>query len=431
MAKLQVAVVGSGPAGCYVVEGLGRRGSGRVQIDVFERLPTPFGLVRGGVAPDHQGTKAIVRVFARALTADGVRLFGNVEIGRDLSLATLRRAYDAVVLATGAPEDRRLGIPGENLAGVVGSAAFVGWYNRHPDRAGLALSLSRLRSAVIIGNGNVAIDVARVLAGAGAEMERSDLDPEVEAAISSAPLTRILIAGRRGAGDVRFTPAEVAGLGRLRRAAPVVDAADIAAAGIAENPSLAVLRQFADQHREPRPVAIAFGFGLTPVRMVDDGSGRVGAVRFLRCRPRTHPAAGGSGEVEQAAELVVTCIGYRAVACGELAPGDGWFANDRGRIAEGLYVAGWAGRAPSGTIPTNRTEGHAIAARILAEVAPGAGLGRDAVLAAVDRRRVIDFDGWKRIDAAETARAPADRVRRKFARIDEMLAAAEDGLQEG
>jgi ferredoxin--NADP+ reductase len=428
MTRLQVAVVGSGPAGCYVVERLGRAGKGRVRVDVFDRLPTPFGLVRGGVAPDHQGTKAIVRVFARALAAEEVRFFGNVEIGRDLPLAALRQAYDAVVLAVGAPADRRLGIPGENLAGVVGSAAFVGWYNGQPDHADLAVPFSRVRRAVIIGNGNVAIDVVRVLAGAGVEMDRSDLDPEVEEVIASAPLERIMIAGRRGAGDVRFSPIELGELARLRRAAPTVDAADIVAAGGSDNPAVSVLRAFAAEPPEPRPVIIAFGFGLTPTRFVDDGSGRVGAVRFLHRRPQTLRSGDGGDEVEIAAELVVTCIGYRAVGCGELVPCGGSFANDRGRIADGLYVAGWAGRGPSGTIPTNRMEGHALADRILAEVVPAGRPGGEAVLGALDGRKVIDFDGWKRIDAAETARATAGRVRRKFVRVADMLAAAAGDL---
>ena len=424
MPTLKIAIVGSGPSGCYVAERLVRQGKDAVEVDVFDRLPTPFGLIRGGVAPDHQGTKGVARVFSRALDRDEVRFFGHVEIGRDLRLADLRTMYDAVVIATGAPKDRRLGIPGEDLEGVYGSSAFVGWYNGHPDHAGLDVALDRARSAVIIGNGNVAIDVARVLARAGAEMDKSDIDPKVEAAMAAAPLRHIMIAGRRGPAEVKFTPAELAELGRLHRARPVVDADEIAAVGDCENPSFAVLRDFAEQPPGEAPVTIELGFRLHPEAFVDDGEGRVGAVRFRRTRRQGAGFVDSGETIDIPAQLVVTCIGYETVGCDGLAPTGGAFANDDGRIEDGLYVVGWAKRGPSGTIPTNRPEGHALADRILAEVTPADKPGRTAVSDALDGVAVVDIDGWKRIDAAETGRAPDGRVRRKLTRIDDMLAAA-------
>ena len=424
MPTLKIAIVGSGPSGCYVAERLVRQGKDAVEVDVFDRLPTPFGLIRGGVAPDHQGTKGVARVFSRALEREQVRFFGHVEIGRDLRLADLRAMYDAVVLATGAPKDRRLGIPGEDLEGVYGSWAFVGWYNGHPDHAGLDVALDRARSAVIIGNGNVAIDVARVLARAGAEMDKSDIDPKVEAAMAAAPLRHIMIAGRRGPAEVKFTPAELAELGRLHRARPVVDADEIAAVGDCENPSFAVLRDFAEQPPGEAPVTIELGFRLHPEAFVDDGEGRVGAVRFRRTRRQGAGFVDSGETIDIPAQLVVTCIGYETVGCDGLAPTGGAFANDDGRIEDGLYVVGWAKRGPSGTIPTNRPEGHALADRILAEVTPADKPGRAAVSDALDGKAVVDIDGWKRIDAAETGRAPEGRVRRKLTRIDDMLAAA-------
>jgi NADPH-dependent glutamate synthase beta subunit-like oxidoreductase len=424
MTMLKIAIVGSGPSGCYVAERLVRQGKGAVEVDVFDRLPTPFGLIRGGVAPDHQGTKGVVRVLSRALERDEVRFFGHVEIGRDLRLADLRAMYDAVVLATGAPEDRRLGITGENLAGVVGSWSFVGWYNGHPDHAALDVALDRVRSAVVIGHGNVAIDVARVLARAGVEMDRSDIGPEVEAAMAAAPLERILIAGRRGPAEVSFTPAELAELGRLQRARPVVDADEIAAAGDCDHPCLAVLAEFSARPAADVPVTVELGFRLKPEAFVDDGEGRVAAVRFRRTRRQDGDFVDTDETVDIPAELVVTCIGYGSVACDGLAPASGRFANDEGRIDDGLYVTGWAKRGPSGTIPTNRPESHALADRILAEVAPAGKPGRTAVYGALDGVSIVDIDAWKRIDAAETGQASEGRVRRKLTRIDDLLAAA-------
>ncbi|MBN9463396.1 MAG: FAD-dependent oxidoreductase, partial [Burkholderiales bacterium] len=190
-----IAIIGSGPAGCYLADHLLRLAPD-AHIDVLERLPVPFGLVRYGVAPDHQGTKAVVRVLDRVLGRERVGFFGNLEIGRDVRLDELRSLYDAVVLATGAPRDRRLGIPGEDLPGVVGSGAFVGWYNGHPDHA--PPPLRSVRSAVVVGNGNVAIDVARILAKSPAEMAGSDLAPQVLELLAAQPIETIHVVGRRG-----------------------------------------------------------------------------------------------------------------------------------------------------------------------------------------------------------------------------------------
>lgn len=402
-----IAIIGSGPAGCYLADHLLRLAPD-ARIDVLERLPVPFGLVRYGVAPDHQGTKAVVRVLDRVLGRDRVGFFGNLEVGRDVRLDELRSLYDAVVLATGAPRDRRLGIPGEDLPGVVGSGAFVGWYNGHPDHA--PPPLRSVRSAVVVGNGNVAIDVARILAKSPAEMAGSDLAPQVLELLAAQPIETIHVVGRRGPAEAKFTQHELAELGTLARARPrVADPSAIAG----DTPIVEVLRGFAADTREA-PVTIVFHFGLAPVAFL--GSHGLEGVRFAR--------ADGTAQ-EIAAQLAVTCIGYQSVACCSAAPVAGAFPNHDGRIDEGLYVTGWAKRGPSGTIPTNRTEAQQVAQKVAAEALdhgrPG-GEGLAALLAERGVRR-IDHASWRRIDAAEQAGAASDRCRRKFDTVAAMLEA--------
>lgn len=409
----QIAIVGSGPAGCYLADQLLRLVRD-ARIDVIERLPVPFGLVRYGVAPDHQGTKAVSRLLDRVLARDTVRFLGNVEVGRDVRLEELMQLYDAVVLATGAPRDRRLGIPGETLPGVVGSAAFVGWYNGHPDCA--APALHDVRSAVVIGNGNVAIDVARLLAKTPAELAGSDLSPAVHARLLEQRIETIHIVGRRGPADAKFTRAELAEIGRLEGASTRIaeprwlnDAhADGEAAAIVE-----LLRGFASDLRE-LPVRIVFHFGAAPDAF--EGDERLEAVRFARndAEPLVLPA-----------QLAVSCIGYEAIDCCSASPGSGVFAHENARIAEGLYVTGWAGRGPSGTIPTNRTEAQHVAKRIADGLVDHGRGGGEALAALLAERgvRVVDHEGWRRIDAAEIARAGTDRCRRKFNSIEAMLEA--------
>jgi ferredoxin--NADP+ reductase len=399
-----IAVVGSGPAGLYCAEKLARD-LADARVDVIERLPTPFGLVRGGVAADHQVTKAVTRVLERPLASGRIAFLGGVEVGRDVSLAELRELYDAVVLATGAGEDRRLGVPGEGLASVVGSGAFVAWANSCPGADDLAPLVRRARHVVLVGNGNVALDVARLLAKTPAEFAGSDLDPGVEAALAEAPLETITILGRRGAGETGFSQVELEELGRLARARPMVDADALPADG----PIAKVLRGFAETDGEA-PVRIRFLFGRRPEAFL--GEGRVAAVRVARVE---------GGEEVLPADLVVTCIGY-ATRFEGLTVVDGRIANDEGRIEPGLYVTGWARRGPSGTIATNRAEAHQVAQRIVAEIGVGAGRPGGEVLAARGMAP-ISWDGWRAIDAAERAAAPAGRVRLKLRTVDALRAA--------
>jgi ferredoxin--NADP+ reductase len=416
---LQVAVIGSGPAGCYLVERLVREAPG-CRIDVIDRLPTPYGLVRAGVAPDHQSTKSITRVFDRALTREGVAFRGNVTVGRDVTLAELRRFYDAVVIATGAPRDRRLSVPGEDLAGIIGSGAFVGWYNGHPDHAALAPNLrarlANTRSAVIVGNGNVALDVARILAKTPTELAVSDIAPDIGRSLAAAPLRQIHIVGRRGPDAAGFSPQELSELGELARASPIVAASDLAGCETAPNSAIiAILRDFAQRPSPAKPIELRFHFHARPLEFI--GAGRVESARF---------ATADGGVLSLPADLVMTCIGYRAEPCDTLAPADAVFANERGLIEPGLYVVGWAKRGPSGTIATNRTESHEVAQRLAAEVGPGVRPGRAGLDRLLAERGVasVDFAAWQRIDATERARAAPGRPREKLVEVDALLAAA-------
>lgn len=389
-----IAIIGSGPSGCYLADALLRLVPD-CRIDVLDRLPVPFGLVRYGVAPDHQGTKAVARVFDRILARDRIGFFGHVEVGRDVTLAQLETFYDAVVLATGAPADRRLGIPGEDLPGVIGSGRFTGWVNGHPDHADLAPVPPR--SAVVIGNGNVALDVGRLLAKAPGEFDGSDLG----AFFDTGSIETIHIVGRRGPEAAKFTDHELEELATLKRARPAL--ADLA---LPANPILSGFRDL-----PPKPVTILFHFGLTPEAML--GGARVEAVRF------------SEGKV-LAADLVVTCVGFEARACCSEAPVDGRF----GHVSRaGLYAVGWAQRGPSGTIPTNRVEAQALAQRIAAEISDSGKLGGAGLRALLDGQGVrwVDYDGWRRIEAQEAAAAGPGRCRAKATTIDAMLAAAAGG----
>ncbi|SLN49569.1 FAD-dependent oxidoreductase [Oceanibacterium hippocampi] len=419
-----IAIVGAGPAGFYAADGLLRKAPG-VTVDIIDRLPTPHGLVRAGVAPDHQGTKAVSRVFERVLDKPGVRFLGNVALGRDLALDELRTLYDAVILATGAPTDRRLGIPGEDLPGVHGSGAFVGWYNGHPDHAGHAPDLD-VEAAAVIGNGNVAIDVVRVLARTPAELAASDIADDARARIAASPLRRLHMIGRRGPVEASFTNSELAELGRLEGASPRVDRADLPAGiGAVAEPerrvkeaNLATLREFAGRTASPAGKVIDFRFHASPVAIL--GTDRVTGLRL----------AAGSGTVDLACGLVVTCIGYSAPPLDGVIPdAAGIYANDGGRIADNLYVVGWARRGPSGTIPTNRADSQAVVERLLATIDAGRGAsgpdGLDGLLAGRGVE-IVGRDGWRAIDRAETAGAPEGAPRRKLTDPRAMLAAARE-----
>ncbi len=413
---LHLAIIGSGPAGCYLADQLLRLVPG-ASVDVLEKLPVPFGLIRYGVAPDHQGTKAVARVFDRVLARAGVSFFGNVEVGREVQLHELLSLYDAVVLAIGAERDRRLGIPGEDLPGVMGSGAFVNWYNGHPH--GRPPAVRDVRSAVIIGNGNVASDVTRILAKAPDELAGSDIAADAAAWLRSQPLETIHVVGRRGAADAKFSEHELAELGNLQRARPVAsDPASLRG----DTAVVKLLRGFAESPPRTAPVTLNFHFHLTPAAFAGDTGLR--AVEFRSA----------NGEIAALpAQLAITCIGYETAALGTVMAANGVFANQDGKIDERLYVIGWARRGPSGTIPTNRVEAQQLAQKIASEITDGRRPGGVGLRQLLEERRTpwVDYGGWRRIDAAELSRATAQRCREKLRSTEEMLQAAFAGQLTG
>jgi ferredoxin--NADP+ reductase len=339
-----------------------------------------------------------------------VNFFGNVDVGHDVSLDNLLDYYDAVVLATGASRDRRLGIPGEDLPGVIGSGKFVAWYNGHPDSS--PPLVEDVKSAVVIGNGNVALDVARVLAKTPEELAGSDLSNEITRHLAAQPLESIHIVGRRTASDAKFTAHELAELGTLQRArAQVLDKSQLSG----KAPILATFRDF--EPRTDAPVTIDFHFGMTPIAF--SGTDRVERARF-RC-------ADGS-ERELAADLAVTCIGYESLACCGESPTNGIFTNDDGKIRDRLFVVGWAKRGPSGVIASSRNDAQVVAQKIAKEVTAKGGSGGESLRQHLVNAGVsfVDHSGWKRINAAEIARAGEQRCRNKFTSRAQMLEAAQD-----
>jgi NADPH-dependent glutamate synthase beta subunit-like oxidoreductase len=422
-----IAIVGSGPAGYYTAEAAQKAFGEDVRVDIIDRLPVPYGLIRSGVAPDHQSIKAVYRRYETVNLSDTVRFVGNVMVGRDVTIFELQSMYDAVVLATGAPNDRTLEIPGADLPGVVGSAAFVGWYNGHPDHADLS------PGAAVIGNGNVALDVTRILAKTRAEFAGSDIAAHALSALDGSGIVRISVLGRRGPHQIAMTPKESGELGHLERAQPFVDASDLppveddALLEPGMRKSVTHLRDFAGTAAASKPVAIDFDFFAMPVAI--EGNGRAERVIVERTKLDADLRSVGTGETYTIpATLVVACIGYQTPPIDGVPyeHGRGRFANNEGRILPGLYCVGWAKRGPSGTIGTNRPDGYAVVDLIAEDIGGGtAKAGRPALDALLESRNVdlVTFRDWQKIEAAEIARARDGAPREKFTTVDEMLEA--------
>jgi ferredoxin--NADP+ reductase len=428
---ISVAIIGAGPAGFYTADALLKAGT-ECRVDIVERLPAPFGLIRYGVSPDHETTKKVARVFERTALKPEVRYFGNVDVGRDVSVDELRGMYDAVVLAVGAPLDRTLGIPGEDKAGVIGSAALVGWYNGHPDFRDLDPDLE-VSAAAVIGNGNVAMDVARLLVKTEGELAQTDITDYAARAIAASALTEVAMVGRRGPLQAKFTNVELREFGELEACVPQVDLAQIPASAdelegreqrMAEK-HLATFREFAAMEAGGRPKRVRFEFFAAPVEVL--GGDKVEGLRLERTRLERGRAVGTGEFFDLPCGLVVPAIGYRSQ------PLDGVpfdearsvAANANGRVAEALYAVGWIRRGPTGTIASNRQDGIDAATQIVGDLSQGDKPGRPALERLLAERgvRAVSYPEWQRIAAAEVAAAPEGAPRRKFVTVEDMLAA--------
>ena len=430
-----IAIIGSGPAGYYSAEAAQKKFGDDVRVDIIDRLPVPFGLIRFGVAPDHQSIKAVSGRYEKVALSENVRFVGNVTVGRDVSIDELHELYDAVVLATGAPDDRKLEIEGSDLPGVLGSAAFVGWYNGHPDYADLDPPLDG-KHVVIIGNGNVALDVARILSKTRAEFVGSDIVSHALDVLEKSNVEDITILGRRGPHQIAMTPKELGELGHLQRATPRVEKADLP--DVAEDAllepgmrkSVTHLREFAaipEAYRADKQININFDFFAAPVRI--EGQGKVEQIIVERTMLDDSLRSISTGETYAIdCSLVISCIGYQTPSI-EGVPyehGRGRFANVDGRILPGLYCVGWARRGPSGTIGTNRPDGYNIIDAVAEDIGEGEGkAGRPGLDTLLELRgvQVFKFSDWKKIEEAEIARARDGAPREKFVRIEDMIAA--------
>lgn len=449
---LRVAIVGSGPAGFFAAEAL-QKASPEVTIDLFDRLPTPYGLVRGGVAPDHPKIKSVTRIFDRIASQPGFRFMGNVHVGRDISIDELRERYHAVILTYGADTDRTLGIPGETLPGSHAATEFVAWYNGNPDYAAAEFDLSQ-REVAIIGIGNVAMDVARILAKSPETLSETDLADHALAALAESKVETIHLLARRGPVQAKCTTPELRELGELEGVDVVVDPRDLALdAASAEqlettndrNPrkNFEVLRGWAERSSSGARRRLVLHFNTSPVAM--GGDGRVEEITVVRNRLEAdedgwvHPVATDETTTLPVG-LVFRSVGYRGRAIPG-APFDerrGVVANVDGRVVEvpgstravpGLYVAGWIKRGPQGVIGTNKSCATDTVTQLLADIDAQAMPDLDPGVASIDallnERGVVvtDWDDWQRLDAEERRRGEAaGRPRVKITDVDEMLA---------
>lgn len=448
---LTVAIVGTGPSGFYAAEHLLKQSPG-ITIDLFDRLPTPYGLVRGGVAPDHQKIKSVTRIYEKIAANPAVRFFGHVEFGTDLTIEDLRRHYHAVIFAVGAPTDRSLGIPGESLAGSHPATDFVGWYNGHPDYRDHQFDLTAT-SAVIIGMGNVAVDVVRILARTPEELTATDIAGHALDALAQSRIRDIYMIGRRGPVQGAFTNPELKELGEMAGADIDVRPRDLeldpgSAAILASTDdktvekNIATLRHFAGQAKRGKPKTIHLRFLLSPTEL--SGHGRVerivlGHNQLVASGSDLKAVATGTSETLPAG-LVFRSVGYLGVAIPGV-PFDakrGVIPNAAGRVlsgpdtlATGQYAVGWIKRGPSGVIGTNKPDAVESADSLLADHAAGllpapAVSDRAAIPALLDARKIrwTDWQDWLTLDALEKAQGEAaGRPRVKLTRIEEMLKA--------
>ncbi len=452
MSPARVAIIGAGPSGFYAAEALLEYSGRPIQVDMFDRLPTPFGLVRGGVAPDHQKIKSVTRVYDKIAMRPGFRFLGNVTFGVDLTCADMQSHYHAVVVASGADTDRRMGIPGEDAAGSHAATDFVGWYNGQPERAELRFDLSH-EHAVVVGNGNVAVDVARILVAGADALAATDIADHALDALARSAVRHVDVLGRRGPAQAAFTPKEIRELAELPGVTLVVDPADLALDAVSEahldddaRKVMTALHAVAGRTPASGDRVVRLRFLCAPMAIV--GTGRVQGVELGDNvivdddGPRAQPT-GRSAFVP--AGLVLRAIGYRGTATPGLAFDErrGVIPSRDGRILDsvdgashvGWYVAGWIKRGPTGVIGTNKPDARSTVQSLLADLEAGVLPTPSASSENLDRLlaqrcdRVVSYDDWQVLDEIERKAGDRDgRPRRKFTTVAAMLGALDGAV---
>ena len=402
MLHYKVAIIGAGPAGYFAAQALHNMQNEErsFAIDMIERLPTPWGLVRSGVAPDHPKIKTVSKVFEKIAADPNFRLFANVEIGSKITVSQLQDKYDAIIIATGSSLGKKLGIPGEDLRGSLSAADFVPWYNAHPDFTDIDVPLD-CDSAVVIGAGNVAMDVARMLALDPSELDPTDTADYAITAFKNGGVRDVYISARRGPEHVAFTSPELRELPKLEHTNVVIKREDISIAIVraGDTPekdvksNLDAMLSIADSQKTEHERTMRFLFTHTPKEII--GSDRVEAVVYSTPQ----------GDVTIKCGLVVTAIGYQAEGIDGVPYENGKVVNTDGRVKDNLYVVGWAKRGPTGVIGTNKSDAATVIALLVADLKPPKNAGD--ILELITDQQVVDQSGWQRINAAEVAAGEA------------------------
>ena len=417
MPTFKIAIVGAGPAGYFAAQALQNlAGDNRVfEIDMIERLPTPWGLVRSGVAPDHPKIKTVSKVFEKIAAQETFRLFANVEIGSDISIAQLQEKYDAVIIATGSSQGKTLGIPGENLRGSLSAATFVPWYNAHPDFIGVDTLLDA-ETAVVIGAGNVAMDVARMLALEPSELDPTDTADHAIDAFKSSNIRKVYISARRGPEHAAFTSPELRELPKLEHTNVVIQKSDIEAAIVRAGDApekdvksnLDAMLLIAENPKTEHERTMEFLFQHTPKEIL--GTDRVEGVVYSTPK----------GDVTIKCGLVITAIGYQAQGINGVPYENGKVVNNDGRVKENLYVVGWAKRGPSGVIGTNKSDAAAVIELLVSDLKSPKSAGDVADL--LTHQVVVSQEHWQKINEAEVvAGEPYGKPRKKLVTWAELL----------
>jgi ferredoxin--NADP+ reductase len=415
----KVAIVGAGPAGYFAAQALQNLQTEELQftIDMIERLPTPWGLVRSGVAPDHPKIKTVAKVFEKVATAGNFRLFGGVELGTDISIEQLKEMYDAVVIATGSSIGKKLGIPGEDLPGSISAAQFVPWYNAHPDFADFKVDLNG-STAVVIGAGNVAMDVARMLALEPSELDPTDTADHAIDALKVSAIREVVISARRGPEHAAFTSPELRELPKLEHTNVLMDKSDIesaidrAGSEIEKDTksNLDAMLLISEKERTNHDRTMKFQFLATPVEF--KGAGKVEEIVFQK--------TGSDEKISVKCGLVITAIGYEAASIPGVPYERGKVVNNEGRVSENLYVVGWAKRGPSGVIGTNKSDAADVMKLLVEDLKDAKNSGDiSEILPAI---KVVSQAKWEAINAAEIAAGePLGKPRRKAVSREELL----------